>query len=134
MDFFPAGSRAAVRGAADRFTGTVWQDPIHSAEDPARLRALRVFFEPGARTAWHSHPLGQILHITGGIGLVGRRNQPPQLVRPGDSIWISPTEEHWHGAAPGSCMEHIAMHEAQNGFVATWMELVSDEDYLLSPA
>lgn len=129
MEIIPAGHRPSMRANSDWFTGTVWQDPIVETPDPARLRALRVYFEPGSRTAWHTHPLGQTLYVTDGIGLVGLRGRAAQVIRPGDTVWIPPNEEHWHGAGPTTSMTHIAMQEAQDGSVATWLDKVSDEDY-----
>lgn len=133
MDIFPAGSRPTRRASSDWFTGTVWQDPIVEAPDPARLRALRVSFEPAARTAWHTHPLGQTLYVTEGVGLVGLRGRAPRVIRAGDTVWIPPQEEHWHGAAPDTGMTHIAMQEAQDRSVAKWLEHVSDDDYSATP-
>ena len=106
--------------------------PIVEAPEPARVRALNVAFEPGARTAWHTHPLGQTLHVVSGIGLVGLRNEQPQVIKAGDTVWIPPGEEHWHGATASNSMTHIAIQEAQNGRVAEWLEKVSDEDYSLN--
>ena len=124
-----SGSRPTKKASSDWFTGTVWQDPIVEAPEPARVRALKVAFEPGARTAWHTHPLGQTLHVVSGIGLVGLRNEPPQVIRAGDTVWILPGEEHWHGASETNGMTHIAIQEALNGRVAEWLEKVLDEDY-----
>ncbi|WP_299048942.1 cupin domain-containing protein [uncultured Tateyamaria sp.] len=124
-----AGSRPSLRANPDYFTGEVWQDPIISAEPPARLHALAVHFAPGARTAWHTHPLGQTLHVTQGAGLVCLRGEAPQQIRPGDTVWIPADVEHWHGAAPDTAMTHIAMQEAVDGAAATWLEQVSDADY-----
>lgn len=132
MDIYKAGSRPSKQASADWFTGTVWQDVIISAPEPARLNALRVTFEPGARTAWHTHPLGQTLHVTSGSGLIGRRGEAPRQITAGDTIWIPPGVEHWHGAGPDTGMVHIAMQEMENQSAATWLEHVSDEDYLLS--
>ena len=115
---------------SDWFTGRVWQDPIFEAPEPARVRALRVSFEPSARTAWHTHPLGQTLYVVSGNGLIARRGEEPIHISTGDTVWIPPEEEHWHGAAPDQAMTHIAIQEAQNGQVANWLEKVSDEDYL----
>lgn len=129
MDIYSAGQRPSLRARSDWFTGTVWQDPIIEAPEPARVRALRVSFEPGARTAWHTHPLGQTLHVTSGVGLIGLRDRPARVIRPGDTVWIPPNEEHWHGAAATTGMVHIAMQEALDGSVATWLEQVSDEEY-----
>ncbi|MEP3333916.1 cupin domain-containing protein [Sedimentitalea sp.] len=133
MDIFAAGQRPTQRASSDWFTGTVWQDPIVEAPEPARLRALRVSFEPAARTAWHTHPLGQTLYVTEGVGLVGLRGEPPRVIRAGDTVWIPPQEEHWHGAAPDTGMTHIAMQEAQDGAVANWLEHVSEDDYRVTP-
>ena len=129
MDIFRAGSKPTKKSSSEWFTGTVWQDPIIEAPDPARVRALKVSFEPGARTAWHTHPLGQTLHIINGTGLVGLRNAQPKIVNAGDTVWIQPNEEHWHGATPTNSMSHIALQEAMNGTVANWLEKVIDEDY-----
>ncbi len=125
-----AGSRESKKASSDYFTGTVWQDPIIEATEPARVRALRVAFEPGARTAWHTHPLGQTLHVMSGIGLIGLRNETPQLIKNGDTIWIPPNEEHWHGATAKNTMVHIAIQEALNENVAIWLEKVTDADYI----
>tara|TARA_B100001769_G_scaffold120780_1_gene94192 strand:- start:87 stop:500 length:414 start_codon:yes stop_codon:yes gene_type:complete len=129
LDIFRAGSKPTKKSSSEWFTGTVWQDPIIEAPDPARVRALKVSFEPGARTAWHTHPLGQTLHIINGTGLVGLRNALPKIVNAGDTVWIPPNEEHWHGATPTNSMSHIALQEAMNGTVANWLEKVIDEDY-----
>ncbi len=129
MDIFRAGSKPTRKSSSEWFTGTVWQDPIIEAPEPARVRALKVSFEPGARTAWHTHPLGQTLHIINGTGLVGLRNAQPKIVNAGDTVWIQPNEEHWHGATPTNSMSHIALQEAMNGTVANWLEKVIDEDY-----
>ena len=133
MDILTAGSRPTKRASSDWFTGTVWQDPVIEAPAPARLRALRVTFEPRARTAWHTHPLGQTLYVTDGAGLVGLRDSAPRVIRPGDTIWIPAGEEHWHGAGPDTAMTHIAMQEALDGSVATWLEHVSERDYGAEP-
>ena len=129
MKIIKASSRPTVRASSDYFTGTVWQDPIIEADEPARVRALRVSFDPGARTAWHTHPLGQTLHIISGTGLIGLRNEAPQLIKAGDTVWIPPEEEHWHGASATNSMTHIAIQEALNGSVAEWLEKVSDDQY-----
>ena len=129
MDIFRAGSKPTKKSSSEWFTGTVWQDPIIEALEPARVRALKVSFEPEARTAWHTHPLGQTLHIISGTGLVGLRNEQPKIINAGDTVWIPPDEEHWHGATPTNSMSHIAIHEAMNGMVANWLEKVTDEDY-----
>ena len=133
MDIHRAG-RPTRPVPPEWFTGTVWQDPIVEAPAPARLRALRVTFAPGARTAWHTHPLGQTLHVVAGVGLIALRGAAPRLIRPGDTVWISPGEEHWHGATPDTMMTHIAMQEGLEGRTADWLEHVSDNDYTRAPA
>ena len=131
MEIMLAGSRTTKRAPDNYFTGTVWQDPIVAAPAPARLVVFRVTFEPGARTAWHSHPFGQTLYVMSGIGRVQTANGPVREIRPGDTVWIPPGEKHWHGASPDHLMCHLAMQEAQDGNTATWMEMVSDEDYAM---
>jgi quercetin dioxygenase-like cupin family protein len=133
MDIFAAGTRPTQRASKDYFTGTVWQDPIASAPAPARLAATRVSFEPGARTAWHTHPLGQTLYVVSGVGRVQTLGGPVREIRAGDVVWIPPGEKHWHGASPTNGMTHIAMQEALDGSFATWMEQVSDADYAVTP-
>ena len=133
MEITKAGTRPTKKAGADSFTGTVWQDPIVQAPAPARLRALRVAFEPGARTAWHTHELGQTLYVTEGVGLVGLRGEAPRTIRPGDTVWIPPGEEHWHGATPTTGMTHIAMQEAEGCDPTTWLNHVSDEDFTRPP-
>ena len=130
MQIIKSNSRPTRKASSEYFTGTVWQDPIIEAAKPARVRALKVAFEPGARTAWHTHPLGQTLYIINGTGLVGLRNEAPQLIKAGDTVWIQPEEEHWHGASATNSMMHIAIQEALNGSVAKWLEKVSDDQYL----
>ena len=134
MNLFPADSRPTTRAPQDYFTGTVWMDPVIDVPDPARLSALRVTFEPGARTAWHTHPLGQTLQVLSGVGRVALRDAPPRIIRPGDTVWIPPGVEHWHGAGPDTGMVHLAMQEKQGDSAATWLEHVSDADYLRAPA
>jgi len=134
MQIFPAGSRPTKRAPEKWFTGTVWQDPIIEAPAPATLNALRVAFEPGARTAWHTHPLGQTLQVIQGVGRVALRGEAPRVIRAGDTVWIPPHTEHWHGAAPDTGMVHVAMQKALEGQAATWLEHVSEADYALSPA
>ncbi len=129
MDIRPCGSIPSKRMPDDWFTGTVWQDPIIEAPDPARLRAVWVRFEPKARTAWHTHPLGQTLVIVSGLGRVQSQGGPVREVRAGDVIWFAPGEKHWHGAGPDTAMEHLAMQEALDGRAVDWMEHVSDADY-----
>jgi len=129
MDIHRNGSRPTRRGPADYFTGTVWMDPIVNAPAPARIAAARVAFEPGARTAWHTHPLGQTLYVVSGVGRVQKLGEPVREIRAGDTVWIPPGEKHWHGAAPDHAMTHIAMQEALDGSAVEWMEQVSDADY-----
>jgi quercetin dioxygenase-like cupin family protein len=133
MDIHRAGERPTRKANADWFTGTVWQDPIVEAPEPARARAVRVSFEPGARTNWHTHPLGQTLHVVAGVGRVQKDGETVQEIRPGDTVWIAPGEKHWHGAAPETGMVHIAIHEALDGKHVEWMEPVSDGDYAGKP-
>ena len=132
MKIIKAGSRPTRKASSEYFTGTVWQDPIIEAAEPARVRALKVAFEPGSRTAWHTHPLGQTLYVINGTGLIGLRNEAPQLIKAGDTVWIPPGEEHWHGASAANSMTHIAIQEELNGSVANWLEKVSDEKYLFT--
>jgi quercetin dioxygenase-like cupin family protein len=129
MDITRNGSRASGKGPADWFTGAVHIDPLFEAPDPARARGASVTFELGARTAWHTHPLGQTLIVTAGCGRVQREGGPIEEIRPGDVVWFPPGEKHWHGAAPATAMTHIAIQEALNGKVVDWMEQVSDEQY-----
>lgn len=131
MKVMKAGSRPTKKASSEWFTGTVWQDPIVETPEPARVRALKVAFEPSARTAWHTHPLGQTLYVISGVGLVGLRNETPQIITAGDTVWLPPGEEHWHGAAAANSMTHIAIQEALDGRVAEWLEQVSDEEYSL---
>ena len=129
MDIKRNGSQPSGKGPADWFTGTVRIDPLFAAPAPARVTGASVTFEPGARTAWHTHPLGQTLIVTAGLGRVQREGGPIEDIRPGDVVWFSPGEKHWHGAAPTTAMTHIAIAEAQNGKVVDWMEHVSDAEY-----
>ena len=129
MDIIPNGSRASSAGSPEYFTGTVRIDPIHSAPDPARLRAVVVTFEPAARTAWHTHPLGQTLHVLTGVGLAQSWGGPIREIRPGDTVWFAPGEKHWHGAGPEVAMTHLAMQEALDGTAVAWLEAVSDDQY-----
>lgn len=133
MDHYRNGARPTRQAPAEYFTGTVWMDPIVEAPEPARVRALRVAFEPGARTAWHSHPLGQTLYVLSGTGRFQTWGEAVIEIKPGDTIWIPPGEKHWHGAAPESSMTHIAVQESLDGKHADWMEQVSDEDYSAAP-
>lgn len=129
MGIKKSGSQPSREGPADWFTGTVRIDPLMEAPAPARVRGASVTFEPGARTAWHSHPLGQTLIVTAGIGRVQSWGGQVEEIRSGDVVWISPGEKHWHGAAPSTAMTHIAVHENLDGAVVEWMEKVSDEQY-----
>jgi quercetin dioxygenase-like cupin family protein len=123
------GSQPSRKGPADWFTGTVRIDPLFQALDPARGSGASVTFEPGARTAWHTHPLGQTLIVTSGLGWVQREDGPIEEVRPGDVVWFAPGLKHWHGATPAMAMTHIAIQEAQDGKVVDWLEKVTDEQY-----
>ena len=129
MDIHACGSRPTRRGPAESFTGTVWQDPIIEAPGPARVRSARVSFEPGARTAWHTHPLGQTLYVLAGTGRVQTWGGPVREIRAGDTVWIPPNEKHWHGAGPTTAMVHVAMQEALDGKHVQWLEHVTDEQY-----
>ncbi len=125
MDIKRAGSQNSTKGPADWFTGTVRIDPLFEANDPARALGASVTFEPGARTAWHTHPLGQTLIVTAGCGRAQRWGGPIEEIRPGDVVSILPNEKHWHGASPTSAMTHIAIQEALDGKVVEWMEHVT---------
>lgn len=129
MDIHAAGSRPTIRASQEYFTGTVWQDPVVTAPAPARVMAARVSFEPGARTAWHTHPLGQTLVVLSGVGLVQTRGEAIREIRAGDTVWIPPGEVHWHGASPTNGMVHLAIQEALNGSPVTWMQHVTDVEY-----
>jgi quercetin dioxygenase-like cupin family protein len=129
MDIYSAGSRPTRRAPSESFTGTVLQDPIITPQAPARVAANRVAFEPGARTAWHTHPLGQTLIITSGLGWVQREGGTVEEVRSGDVVWFPPGEKHWHGASAATAMTHIAIQESLNGKNVDWLEKVSDEQY-----
>ena len=129
MKISRAGSQPSAKGSSDWFTGTVRIDALFEAPDPARVRGASVTFEPGARTAWHTHPLGQTLIVTSGVGRVQKLGGPVEEIRPGDVVWFEPNEKHWHGASPSVAMTHIALQEALNGKVVEWMEKVSDEQY-----
>lgn len=129
MNHRKAGDSPTKSASANYFTGDVLQEVINEAPEPARVRALRVSFAPGARTAWHTHPLGQTLYVLSGVGRYQSWGDKIVEIRAGDSIWISPGEKHWHGASPENAMVHIAIQESLNGTVADWMEHVSDEDF-----
>jgi quercetin dioxygenase-like cupin family protein len=130
MKITRAGSTASVKGPGDWFTGSVRIDPLFQTEAPARGAGAAVTFEPGARTAWHTHPAGQVLIVTAGCGRVQREGGPVEEIRPGDVVWFPAGEKHWHGAAPEVAMTHIAIQEAVDGIAVTWLEQVSDADYL----
>jgi quercetin dioxygenase-like cupin family protein len=129
MDIKRSGSQPSGKGPSEYFTGTVRVDPLFQAPDPARVVGANVTFEPSARTAWHTHPLGQTLIVTSGLGLVQREGGPIEEIRLGDVVWFPPGEKHWHGAAPKAAMTHIAIQEALNGKTVDWMEKVGDEQY-----
>ena len=129
MQIKRSGSQPSQVGPEDWFTGRVRVDPLHSAPAPARVAAAHVTFEPGARTAWHTHPLGQTLIVTQGMGRVQRWGGPIQEIRPGDVVWIPPGVKHWHGAAPSNGMSHIAIAEQLEGKSVDWLEQVSDSQY-----
>jgi quercetin dioxygenase-like cupin family protein len=129
MEISRNGSRASVRATGEYFTGEVRQDPLFRADDPARVLGVSVTFEPGARTAWYTHPLGQTLIVTAGVGRCGREGGPVEEIRPGDVVWFPPGEKHWHGASPDVAMTHIAIHERLDGSHVDWLEKVSDADY-----
>lgn len=129
MKITRAGSKPSGHGPQDWFTGTVRIDPLFNPYDEARVQGGSVTFEPGARTNWHTHPLGQTLLVTAGVGRVQREGGLVEEVRPGDVVWFKPGEKHWHGAAPATAMTHIAIQEVQDGAVVAWMEPVSDAQY-----
>jgi quercetin dioxygenase-like cupin family protein len=129
MEIKRAGSQASTRGPSDWFTGTVRIDPLNTAPDPARVQCACVTFEPGARTAWHTHPLGQTLVVVSGCGRAQRWDGPIEEIRPGDVVWFAPGEKHWHGAAPCTAVTHIAIQERLDGRAVDWLEHVSDEQY-----
>jgi quercetin dioxygenase-like cupin family protein len=133
MDIKRAGSQPSGKGPAEWFTGTVRVDPLFNAPDPARVGIVLVTFEPGARTAWHTHPLGQTLIVTAGCGRVQREGGPIVEIRPGDVVWFPPGEKHWHGATATTAMSHIAINEKLNGSPVDWMEQVTDKQYLAGP-
>ncbi len=132
MDIRRAGSQASVKGPSDWFTGAVRIDPLFPVRDPASAAGHTVTFEPGARTAWHTHPLGQIIIVISGVGRAQREGGPVEEIRPGDVVWFEPGEKHWHGAAPATAMVHIAIQESLDGKAVDWLEQVSDADYLAS--
>ena len=129
MEIRRAGSQPSGKGPAEWFTGMVRIDPLFGPPDPARVNGALVTFEPGARTAWHTHPLGQTLIVTAGLGWVQREGGPVEEIRPGDVVWFAPGEKHWHGASPTTAMSHIAVQEKLDGKNVDWMEHVSDAQY-----
>ena len=129
MEIKRNGSQPSGQGPADWFTGAVRIDPLFQAREPARAAGASVTFEPGARTAWHTHPLGQTLVVTAGCGRAQREDGPIEEIRPGDVVLFAPNERHWHGASPTTAVTHIAIQEALDGKVVDWMEKVSDEEY-----
>jgi quercetin dioxygenase-like cupin family protein len=129
MEIKRSGSQPSGKGPSEWFTGSVRIDPLFSPPDPARVAFALVTFEPGARTAWHTHPLGQTLIVTAGCGWVQHEGGPVEEIRPGDVVWFSPGEKHWHGATATTAMSHIAIQEKLNGSPVDWLEKVSDEQY-----
>lgn len=129
MEIYRAASRPSVAGPADWFTGKVRIDPLFNTAAPDRVQGAHVTFDPGARTAWHTHPLGQTLIVTFGRGLVQREGGPVDVIRQGDVVCFAPGERHWHGAAPDTGMSHIAIQEVKDGKVVTWMDHVTDAEY-----
>jgi quercetin dioxygenase-like cupin family protein len=129
MEIQRSGARPSGKGPAEWFTGTVRIDPLFSPPAPARVVGASVTFEPGARTAWHTHPLGQTLIVTAGLGRVQRAGGEIEEIRPGDVVWFPPGERHWHGASPAAAMTHIAIQEALDGKTVDWLEKVSDDEY-----
>ncbi|MBY5828620.1 MULTISPECIES: (R)-mandelonitrile lyase [Rhizobium] len=129
MEITRVGSQPSAKGPEDWFTGTVRIDPLFSANEARRGSSAAVTFEPGARTAWHTHPLGQTLIVTAGLGYAQREGGPIEEIRPGDVVWFPPNERHWHGASATTAMTHIAIQEALDGKVVDWAEKVTDEQY-----
>ena len=129
MEIKRNGSQSSAKGPAELFTGTVRIDPLFNPSAPARAFGASVTFEPGARTAWHTHPLGQTLIVTAGCGRAQRWGGPIEEIRPGDVVWIPPGEKHWHGATPTTAMTHIAIQEQLDGKAVDWMEQVGEEQY-----
>jgi quercetin dioxygenase-like cupin family protein len=129
MEIKRVGTQSSAKGPIDWFTGTVRIDPLFEAPEPARVRGASVTFEPGARTAWHTHPLGQTLIVTSGLGWAQREGGQVEEIRSGDVVWFAPNEKHWHGATPTTTMSHIAIQEALDGKAVEWMEKVTEEQY-----
>ena len=134
MKLIRAGSQPSQKGPEDYFTGTVRIDPLAAATAPATVSCAAVTFEPGARSAWHTHPLGQILVVTAGCGWTQCEGEPIVEIRAGDTIWCPPGHKHWHGASPTTAMTHIAIQEALDGKAVIWLEKVTDEEYLAGPS
>lgn len=134
MKIRPAGHAPSRPGGSDWFTGQVRIDPLFDPDAPERVQGVLVTFEPGARTAWHTHPLGQSLIVTSGVGLCQSEGGPVRVIRAGDTVVFAPGERHWHGAAPDRGMSHIAIHEVQDGRSVDWLDPVSDTDYAAEPA
>ena len=134
MNIKRSGSQPSTKGPTEYFTGTVRIDPLFQAKSPAKAVGATVTFEPGARTAWHTHPLGQTLIVIAGCGRAQRWDGPIEEIRPGDVVWIPPNEKHWHGATANTAMTHIAIQEQLDGKTADWMEKVSDEQYKVAPS
>jgi quercetin dioxygenase-like cupin family protein len=129
MDITHSGAQPSTAGPAEWFTGRVRIDPLFTAPDPARVAGASVTFEPGARTAWHTHPLGQTLIVTAGLGWAQREGGPVEEIRPGDVVWFAPGERHWHGATAATGMTHIAIQERLDGKAVDWLEHVADDQY-----
>ena len=129
MNIQRSGTQPSNKGPADWFTGSVRIDPLFQAPDPARVQGVSVTFEPGARTAWHTHPLGQTLIVTAGMGWVQRWDGPIEPIHPGDVVWFAPNEKHWHGATPTTALTHIAIQERQDNKTVDWLEHVTDDQY-----
>ncbi len=134
MEISRNGARPSVEGPSENFTGSVRIDPLFGAVEPTRASAALVTFEPGARSAWHTHPLGQKLIVTSGVGRTQVEGGPVEEIRPGDVIWCPPGVKHWHGASSTTAMSHIAVQEAENGSVVSWMEQVTEDQYRAAPA
>lgn len=133
MEIFGPDTRPTRAGPAEYFTGIVRMEPIIEAPEPARINALRVTFAAGARTFWHTHPLGQTLHVIAGLGRVQAEGGRVKEIRPGDTVWIPPGQKHWHGASPDQAMVHLAMQEREEGGSVDWLEEVTEADYLVRP-
>jgi quercetin dioxygenase-like cupin family protein len=129
MEVFATDGRPTRRGRAEYFTGSVWLDDVATCGPPSRLNIVRVTFEPGARTGWHTHPISQVLYVLSGVGRVQKAGEPVRVLRPGDTVVVGPGEKHWHGAAPDRLFVHLAVQEAQDGSATTWLEPVSDAEY-----